>query len=51
MRDISNNLMWIFQNWFNDQYSQAWPEITINVTWICSYLDYYMMFAKLNNQP
>ena len=30
MRDISDNLMWIFENWFNDQYSQAWPEITIN---------------------
>ena len=29
MRDISDNLMWIFENWFNDQYSQALPEITI----------------------
>ena len=33
MRDISNNLMWIFQNWFNDQYSQAMSEITI-CNWI-----------------
>ena len=36
MRDISDNLMWIFENWFNDQYSQALPEITIYIMWFGS---------------
>ena len=55
MRDISDNLMWIFENWVNDQYSQplgvAVIEFWYNVTWICNDLDYYMIFAKLSSQP